>query len=235
MNFARSLLYVAIFYVWSAGLAIGFLPTMLLPPRFALAGFRFWSRGVLALLGPICGVRVEVRGRQYIPQGAGLIAAKHQCMLDTMALWSVVPAASYVTKKELLIIPVYGWYVLKTRQLVIDREGQAAALKKLMREGKERLQQGRQIIIFPEGTRTPPGQPADYKPGIAALYRELGVPCVPLATNSGTHWPAHGFVRHPGTIVYEFLEPIPAGLKRAEFMRELRERIETASEALLGL
>jgi len=145
----------------------------------------------------------------------------------------VLPASAFVTKKELMRIPWFGWYARRVGNISVDREGHSAALKKLVREAKALFAQGRQVVIFPEGTRTAPGQPGDYKPGIAALYREINVPVHPVATNSGVHWPAHGFRRIPGVIVFEYLEPIPPGLKRAEFMRILIERIETASDRLL--
>ena len=229
----RSALFVALFYLWSAVVAISCTPLLLGPPGPILSMFRFWSSGILALLR-ICGIRVEVRGREHAPTGAALVAPKHQCMLDVFAQFSVLPATSFVMKQELTWIPWFGWYAARVRTIVIKREEQAAALKKLVREAKARFAEGRQVVIFPEGTRTAPGQPGDYKPGIAALYREIEVPVHPVATNSGAHWPAHGFVRTPGTIVFEYLEPIPPGLKRAEFMRLLRERIETASARLLA-
>ena len=229
----RSVLFVALFYLWSAAVAILCTPLLLGPPGPMLCMFRTWSRGIAFLLA-ICGIRVEVRGRQHVPTGAALVAPKHQCMLDVFAQFSVLPASSFVMKQELMMIPWFGWYAARVRSIVIKREEQATALKKLVREARERFAEGRQVVIFPEGTRTAPGQPGDYKPGIAALYREIDVPVHPVATNSGVHWPAHGFVRQPGVIVFEYLEPIPPGLKRAEFMRLLRERIETASERLLG-
>jgi 1-acyl-sn-glycerol-3-phosphate acyltransferase len=139
-----------------------------------------------------------------------------------------------VLKKELLVIPFYGWYSIKGGMIAVDREGHASALKKLVKDTRERLSEDRQVIIFPEGTRKDPGAQPDYKPGVAALYRDLDLPCTPVATNSGVHWPAHGFLRRPGTIVFQFLEPLPAGLKRGEFMRELQDRIETATNALLA-
>jgi 1-acyl-sn-glycerol-3-phosphate acyltransferase len=139
-----------------------------------------------------------------------------------------------VARKELMVIPFFGWYAWKSGMIVVDREGQAKALKKLVADSRDRLRHDRQIVIFPEGHRGEPGVAGDYKPGVAALYRELGMPCVPMALNTGVHWPAHGLIRKPGTIVFEFLEPIPAGLKRAEFMRTLQDRIETASNALLA-
>ena len=233
LTVVRSVLFVALFYLWSAAVAIGFTPLLLGPPRPILGMFRLWSSGILVLLR-ICGVRVEVRGRQHIPTGAALVAPKHQCMLDVFAQFSVLPATCFVMKQELMWIPWFGWYAARVRQIVIKREERAAALKKLVREAKQRFAEGRQVVIFPEGTRTAPGKGGEYKPGIAALYREIEVPVHPVATNSGVHWPAHGFLRKPGTIVFEYLEPIPPGLKRAEFMRLLQERIETASARLLA-
>jgi 1-acyl-sn-glycerol-3-phosphate acyltransferase len=113
--------------------------------------------------------------------------------------------------------------------IVVDREGHSTALRKLVADTQDRMKEDRQVVIFPEGTRTRPGAAGAYKPGIAALYRDLGLPCVPCATNSGVHWPAKGLMRYPGTVVFEYLEPIPAGLKRGQFMAELEQRIETAS------
>ena len=154
-------------------------------------------------------------------------------MFDTMAPLSAFPDAAFVMKRELMSIPVYGWYTQKTGMIVVDREANAKALRQMLIDTRARLAEDRQIVIFPEGHRMAPGAEADYKPGVAGLYRDLGMPCIPMATNSGVHWPAHGFLRHPGTIVYEFLEPISPGLHRGEFMRVLQERIETASTALM--
>ena len=229
----RSALFVALFYLWSAAVAILCTPLLLVPPAATLSMFRCWSGGVLALLR-ICDVQVEVRGREHIPQGPALVAPKHQCMLDVFAQFSVLPASAFVMKKELMWIPWFGWYAQRVGSIVVDREAHSSALRKLVRTAQARFAEGRQVVIFPEGTRTAPGAASEYKPGVAGLYREIDVPVHPVATNSGAHWPAHGFIRKPGTIVFEYLEPIPPGLKRAEFMRLLRERIETASEKLLA-
>jgi len=155
-------------------------------------------------------------------------------MFDTMGALLAFDDPCYVMKKELMWIPFYGWFCAKAGMIVVDREGHSKALRKLLTEGQASLKAGRQLIIFPEGTRVAPGETGEYKPGIAALYRSGDLPCIPMATNSGVHWPAHGFLRTPGTIVYEFLEPIPPGLPRPEFMRLLEERIEAGSKALLG-
>ena len=234
MTAIRSFLYVAAFYLWTALVAVGCTPLLFGPVRWTLAMFHMWGRGVVGLL-PICGIRVEVRGRQFIPTGAALVAPKHQCMLDVFAQFTWLPASAFVMKKQLAWIPWFGWYAIKGGAIVIDREGHSKTLRQVIREGTALFKQGRQVVIFPEGTRKAPGETPDYKPGIAALYRELNVPVHPVATNAGVHWPAHGFIRKPGLIVFEYLEPIQPGLKRAEFMRILEERIETASTALLKL
>jgi 1-acyl-sn-glycerol-3-phosphate acyltransferase len=234
MTVLRSLVFVILFYLWSAAFAILCTPILLGPPRWTLVMFGFWGRGIVVLLR-ICRVKVEVRGREHLPKGAALVAPKHQCMLDVFAQFTWLPATAFVMKKELAAIPWFGWYARKVGTIVVDREGGAAALKQMVAEARALFPHGRQVVIFPEGTRGEPGVPGDYKPGIAALYRELNVPVHPVATNSGVHWPAHGFIRRPGTIVFEYLEPIPPGLKRAEFMRILQERIETRSQQLLAL
>ncbi|MDR3513274.1 MAG: lysophospholipid acyltransferase family protein [Caulobacteraceae bacterium] len=234
MIWFRSLLFVAAFYLWSTIAAFLMVPTLVMPRAACAWALRAWGRVVTLLLRLICGVRVEVRGRQHLPTGPALIASKHQCMFDIFGAFAFLPDSCFISRKEFMRIPFVGWYIWKSRMIVIDREGQAKALKKMVADSRDRLKHDRQIVIFPEGHRGEPGEAGDYKPGVAALYRELDMPCTLLALNTGVHWPAHGFLRKPGTIVFEFLEPIPAGLKRAEFMRTLQDRLETASNALLA-
>ncbi|MGH7025598.1 MAG: lysophospholipid acyltransferase family protein [Caulobacteraceae bacterium] len=235
MVIVRSLIFVVAFYAWWTIVALGMTPLLLLPRRWIAGAMRFQAAVTVALLKAICGVRVEFRGRAHLSPGAALIGAKHQCMLDTIAPMTVLADAAYVMRDSLLKIPFYGWFSMKSGMIPIDREGHASALRRMLGAAKACIRDGRQIVIFPEGTRLPPGVTGQYKPGVAALYRALGVACVPMATNSGQHWPAHGLIRRPGTIVYEFLEPIPPGLDRREFMRLLEERTEAGSRALLGL
>ena len=235
MIFIRSLVFVALFYLWSAMLAIGMLPLFLMPYRWTLRGFRFWARGVVALLAICCDVRVELRGGEHVPKGRAIVAAKHQCMFDVFAEFLWLDDAAFVMRKELMRIPFFGWYAAKAGMIVLDREGGSAALRKLVRDARDRLVEARTLVIFPEGHRGEPGVAGHYQPGVAGLYRDLELAVHPVATNSGVHWPAHGFRRKPGTIVFEYLEPIPPGAKRAEFMRQLEDRIETASTALLPL
>ena len=235
MNAVRSVVFSVLFYAWSVLVALGCTPLLLMPRSVIQGMFRVWGNGIILLLKVCCDIKVEVRGREFIPTGAALVAPKHQCMLDVFAQFTWLPASAFVTKKELMWIPWFSWYARRAGMIGVDRSAGATALKKLVKDAKDRFARGQQVVIFPEGTRGEAGVAGDYKPGIAALYREIDVAVVPVATNSGVHWPAHGFIRKPGTIVFEYLEPIPPGLKRAEFMRVLEERIETASVALLPL
>lgn len=229
----RSFAYLVYFYSLSVVSALLMLPFLLGSPAAMRWAMTLWGRGVTWGLKALCGIRVEVRGLEHLPPGGALIAAKHQCMYDIFGSFAFLEGHCYVMRKELMRIPFFGWYAAKSRMIVVDREGHSAALRKLVADAKDRMAEGRRLVIFPEGTRGQPGKPGDYKPGIAALYRELDLPVIPMAVNTGVHW--RKFLRVPGTIVFEMLPPIPAGLKRAEFMRELQTRVDTASDALLGL
>ncbi len=231
---AGSLAFTAWLYGSMAVLGTVATPLLLFRRERAWSLVRVWVRGVLWGLRVFCGVRVEVRGREHVPAGAALIAAKHQSMLDTVAPLDLLPDPAYVLKRELMRLPFFGWWAAKLDMVPIDRAGGATALRAMTHAARDRLADDRQLIIFPEGTRQEPGAAPDYKPGVAGLYRELQAPCTPVATNSGLHWPPHGVLRFPGVVVYEFLPSIPPGLKRASFMAVLEDRIEDASTALLS-
>jgi 1-acyl-sn-glycerol-3-phosphate acyltransferase len=186
------------------------------------------------LLKAICRLGCEVRGREKLPTGACLIAAKHQSAWDTFGLIPVFRDPAMVMKAELGAIPLYGWFSHKFEHIFIRRDKGPTALKQLIRDAKKRAAQGRDVVIFPEGTRRPPCAEPAYKPGFLALYEGLGLPCVPVALNSGLFWPRRSVVRYPGTIVVEILDPVPPGLARAEARRLIQERIETACERLIA-
>lgn len=228
----RRLLFAAWLYLSMPICAVGLSPALLMPHRAAVGVIKIWARMVLFGLRWIMGITVEVRGLQHRPTGAALIAAKHQSMLDTIVPFTVLDDPCFVLKKELMILPFIGWFAWKTRMIPVDRSAHAKALKDMVRNARARLEEHRQILIFPEGTRQKPGAAPAYKPGVAAIYRDLDGPCWPVATNSGEHWPAKGFGYTPGKVVFEYLEPLPAGLKRAEFMSRLEAAIETASDRL---
>ena len=233
MTMLRSLLFVAWLYLAIVIFAVGMSPALLMPHRYAMGVIRLWARFVLFGLRWIAGIRVEFRGLEHRPAGPALVACKHQGMLDVIAPFAVLDDVCFVMKKELAGLPFLGWFTAKTKMIAVDREAHAKALKDMLRHARARIAEGRQIVIFPEGTRTELGETPDYKPGVAAMYRDLNVACHPVATNSGAHWHAHGVRRTPGLVVFEFLPPIPPGLKRDAFMAELETRIETASAALL--
>ena len=233
MNPVRSVLFAAWMYLSMPVFAIGMSPALLMPHRFAMFVVKSWAKSVLFGLRWIGGVEVEFRNLQHRPDGAALVASKHQSMLDIVALLAVLRDPCFVMKKELIFTPFLGWFGWKTRMITVDRAGHATALRDMTRQAHARLLEHRQIIIFPEGTRNAPGVPGQYKPGVAAIYRDLQASCALVATNSGEHWPAHGIKFVPGKVVFEFLEPAPAGLKRGPFMALLESRIEPASVALL--
>lgn len=225
----RSLLFLLWFATTSVAMAILFLPVLLLPRGATVWMARTWSRLTFWGLRVIAGIGFAVRGT--IPTTPVLVAAKHMSMWDTQALFLLLHQPGIVLKRELLRIPFYGWYLWKAAAIPIDRGAGASALRKMTHAAQAVLREGRPVLIFPEGTRKKPGAAPDYKPGVAGLYGQLGVPCVPVALNSGAHW--QSFRKVPGTITLEFLEPIPPGLKRAEFMARLESSIETATAALL--
>ena len=230
MTGVRSALFLAWFLLVTTILSLIFLPVLVLPRGATVWLARFWSRLTFWGLKAFTGIGFEVRGAP--PKGPALVASKHMSMWDTMALYLVLDQPAIVLKRELLRIPFYGWFVWKATAIAIDRAAGASALRKMSAAARRVLDEGRPILIFPEGTRQKPGAPPDYKPGVAGLYALLGTDCVPVALNSGVYWT--GFLKRPGTIVLEFLEPIAPGLKRDAFMGLLESRIETATNRLLS-
>jgi 1-acyl-sn-glycerol-3-phosphate acyltransferase len=234
MLVVRSLAFLVVFYVNTAVFLVLGSWLLLAPRRWAMEGLRLHGLASLWWLKVICGTRLEVRGRDKLPKGACLVAAKHQSAWDTFALIPVFRDPAMVMKAELGLIPLYGWFSHKFRHIFVRRDKGPSALKAMVRDARDRATRGRQIVIFPEGTRRPPGAPPDYKPGFLALYEGLGLPCVPLALNSGLYWPRRSLMRYPGTIVIEILDPIPAGLPRTEARTLIRDRIETACARLIA-
>jgi len=228
----RSLLFNLAFYVNLAGFMIGGFWFFFTPRKWSIRALQCWARVSLWLLETICTISVEVRHRDRIPQGAALIAVKHQSVFETFALLPLFDDPAVVLKRDLTWIPLFGWFALKFKMIPLDRSARVTALRGLVRRAQDARDKGRQIVVFPEGTRRATGAEPDYKPGIAALYGRLDLPCLPVALNSGLFWPRRSFLRYPGTIVIECLEPIPPGLARRDFMGELQSRIEPATHRL---
>lgn len=205
---------------------------LLLPKEAAQAVARWWARTTLAMLRVMVGLELEVRGREHIPDYGCIVAAKHQSALETFSLMPLLPDPTFVLKRELTWIPFFGWFLKRLDMIALDRSAGAAALFQLLTEADVAVKAGRQLVIFPEGTRRPVGAPPHYKNGVVHLYLRLKAPCVPMAINTGVFWPKNARWRRQGRAVIQFLEPIPPGLSRATFESTLRERVEAASDAL---
>lgn len=233
MLLLRSLAFNFSFYVATALIAILGLPAFV-ARKAVIRVAQFWGRTVLWLLRVVGGTRVEFRGLENIPPGPLLVAAKHQSALETLALTTPFDDFAYVLKRELMWAPVVGWYFARGGMVPIDRSKGTRAMAAMNKAAAQAIRDGRQLIIFPEGTRRPAGAPPAYKQGASHLYTALNVPCLPVALNTGLYWRRRGFRRMPGTTVIEFLPVIPPGLSRAAFLTEMQNRIETATEALLA-
>ncbi len=192
---------------------------------------KFWMPMCCSLL-KICGISIEIRGKEYIKQEGVIYAAKHQSALETYCLSSYITRAVFILKKELTYVPLFGWAQYFYGMIAVNRSSGGAALKKLLKDAKDRMKSNRPIIIFPEGTRTKPGKTTEYKPGLVFLYQNLNVPVVPVALNTGLFWAKNSFLRYPGKVIIEFLPPMPLGLEKKEFMRELQSRIEKKCQEL---
>lgn len=234
MSFLRSALYAAWFFLTMALYGLLGLPIALTSRRGAMVVMRGWCSAQRFGLRLICGVRTEVRGLENLPPGGCLIAMKHQSTYDTLAPFTFLDDPAFTPKEELRRAPIFGFYVERAKMIFLDREGGAKSMRALMTQSKTAIEAGRQVIIFPEGTRQPVGAPPDYKPGVAGLYRALNTACVPVALNTGCTWKGSKFPSQPGRIIFEILPPIPAGLSREDFMQQLETAIETATARLIA-
>lgn len=233
MSWARALVFNLALFLWTAVLCTLGLPLLLAPRTATMRLGRFWASSILDLLKITVGIRHETRGLDRIPRDGCIIAMKHQSAWDTLIIPVVLRNPVFVLKRELMLVPFFGWYLARAGSIAVDRKAGAGALRRMLAEAQPAAAGGRPIVIFPEGTRVAPGERRLYHPGIAALYQALALPVVPAAVNSGLFWGRRSFVKHPGRIILEFLDPIPPGWPRAQLMAELKQRIETATDALV--
>lgn len=233
MHILRSILFKMVFYLWTALFCVLYLPLMWMPRNGLIAFQRFWSHGVRFILRIIMNIRLEIRGADNIPSGGALIAMKHQSSFDTFVMHTVVSHPAFVMKIELLKIPLYGSFCVNTGMIPVDRDGGIKALKSLMQKSAAAINDDRQLIIFPEGSRTIPGDHVEYQSGIFGIYKYTKRPVVPVALNSGLYWPKVGHLVPGGVIIFDFLEPIEAGKAKDEFMVLLENKIESASNKLI--
>ncbi len=230
----RSIAFNVLFYLNTLVYLVVALPTFFMPYRAIIAVARSWGRANLVLLRVVAGIDIDVRGREKIPKGAIIVAAKHQSAWETFALLPEFDNPVFIVKRELQWIPIFGWLMVKGRMVPVDRSAGSQALLAMTERARVELADKRQLIIFPEGTRRPAGAEPRYKHGVAHLYAAEGVPCVPVALNSGLFWPRRSIRRFPGTVVLEILDPIAPGLDKEVFFERLRHDIETATARLIA-
>ncbi|KRE14747.1 acyl-phosphate glycerol 3-phosphate acyltransferase [Bosea sp. Root483D1] len=234
MLLIRSLLFNVAFYLNLAFWLLAAMVTMVLPRRFLLKIALCWADTSVWLMRAVVGTRCEIVGLENIPPGGIIVAAKHQSTWETFALVTIFRNPVYILKRELTWLPFFGWCLLKMRMIPVNRGAGSRALQMATRRAKVELgQNGRQLMIFPEGTRRPAGAEPAYKYGVTHLYAELGVPCVPVALNAGLYWPRRSLIKRPGTIRVEIMPAILPGMSKVAFHALLQERIETASNRLL--
>ena len=233
MRLVRSLLFQALFYLNTVFWLLVALPTFFMPYRAVLGVAKTWGRVNLVLLR-VAGIKVEVRGRERIPKGALIVASKHQSTWETTALMPLFDNPLFILKRELEWIPLFGWLLIKGRMVPVNRGAGSQALAEMTERARIELSRGRQLIIFPEGTRRPAGAEPRYKYGVAHLYAAEGVPCLPVALNSGVFWPRHSLVLRPGTVIVEILDPIMPGIDKDVFFKRLQDVIETATARLIA-
>lgn len=229
----RSIIFNVAFYLNTALWLVLALPTFFMPYWCIVEIARIWGRINLVLLRVICGTKVEFRGLEKIPPGPLLVASKHQSAWETFTLVTLFPNPVFILKRELQWIPIFGWFTIKGRMVPVDRGRGAAALRAMAERARYELKQNRQLIIFPEGTRRAAGAEPRYKYGVAHIYNGAGVPCLPIALNSGLFWPRRTVRRYPGTVIVEILDVIPPGLDQETFFDRLQSEIETATARLI--
>ncbi len=233
ITWIRSILFFIVFYAWALLVVTAFLWTLVLPKRFVIFAAEVWCRGNRVLLRWIAGIRVEVKGLENLPKKNGyIVASKHQSALETVLFHALLPNTIYVMKKSLMFLPLAGWYFYMSGCIPVDRSKGTSSLRKMFVKAKQRLQKGFNIVIFPEGTRTAPGAKTKYNPGLAMIYEAVQAPVIPVALNTGYFWPKNSVKRYSGTVTFEFLPAIKAGLDKREFMRILENKIETAVKEL---
>jgi 1-acyl-sn-glycerol-3-phosphate acyltransferase len=235
MIWIRSLTFNCAFYGWTTLCALLFFPFLVFPRTYVLKIVRFWIAGVIWICEHILGLHIKIIGQNKLTTTPAIIASKHQSAWETIIFHHLLNDPSIVLKKELLWIPVIGWYLQRLGVVPLSRSKKRAVtdLKNLLKKADQAASRGQPIVIFPEGTRSIPGQKQTYQSGVASLYLHLKIPVIPIAHNAGLFWPRRGFIKYPGYITIEVLDPIEPGLSRQEFMRILEDKIESKTNQLV--
>ena len=230
----RSCIFNFFYIIWTLFIGIIFSPVMFFPTHIILLVVgKIWAQGLYYFLKLFCDLHLDAKGLKNIPKGPAIFASKHQSALETIMFHLLIKRPVFVLKKELLDLPVFGFYLKKMGMIAIDRDGGIRSLKLLLKQVQEKTQQGYSIIIFPEGTRASPGQTVNYNAGITALYNLKVAPVIPVALNTGCFWPKDSFLKKPGKFTIEFLPAMDSDLDKKEFIQQLQNKIETLSKELL--
>ncbi len=230
----RSLAFTLLFYTFTVMICLALLWTLILPRKVFLNTVKIWLRGVAWLERHVLGLKIRLCGWSNVPQGPCIIAAKHQSAWETLKLHLLFGDPAIVLKRELLSIPIWGWYLRKTGMIAIDRRGGPDVIQSMTDGVAKAVTEGRKIVIFPQGTRVRLDEVRPYKAGVGILYETLNLPVVPMALNSGFFWPKNGFWKKSGLVTVSFLPAIPSGLSRNEMMEELTAALEGESNRLLA-
>ncbi len=234
MTALRSLVFNVLVFSCTWLILFAALPTLLASRHATMSVARFWARTMLWLLRNVCNIRLELRGIENVPPGGCVIAAKHHSAFDTLVWHALLVDSTYVLKAELMRVPLFGRLARHAGMIPVDRNGGGAALRRMLRAAEGAIAEGRQLVIFPEGTRTAPGERVPYQPGVVAIAAATSAPVLPAATDSGRLWGRRAFIKRPGVIRISILPPLPAGLGRAAMLKALETGIETESARLLA-
>lgn len=228
MTLLRSLLFGVFFYGGIVVLGTLYLPLLILPRKVGMPFFLFFVDYSMACMRFLTGMtyRVHMAEGARLPDGPAIYAAKHQSAWETIAFNRVIPGAVFVLKRELLRVPFFGWYLWKAGHIAVDRSAGASAMRAMVSAGKDVIDRGGNIVIYPQGTRVAPGVEAPYHPGVFALYKALNLPVVPVALDSGRLWRRNGVIKRAGVVTVSILPTIEPGLDRKSFMERLELSIE---------
>ena len=229
----RTTIFYILLSIWTIFLGILCIPYLLLPSKFLRSPILVWIKGIFIMLKKICIINHEIKGLNNVPNEPVIVVSKHQSAFETFALYYYLNKSFFIHKKQLFYIPIFGQYLMKANMLAIDREGKTKTIRKMIFEVNKRLNDGSSIIIFPEGTRTKPGETPDYKTGFIGIYKATNKRLLPVAVNSGLFWPKKGFVMKKGNIIIDIQKPINNNLPKQDVLEEVKKSIESASNKLL--
>jgi len=229
----RSILFYVLLALWTIFMGIICFPYLLVSYQYLRKPVNIWIKGIFKLLQTICNITYEIRGRENIPSYAVIVASKHQSAFETFALFYHINNSIFIHKRQLFLIPIFGQYLKKINMISINRSEGTIAMRKMLKQTKQKIQQGKSIIIFPEGTRKKPGENPDYKTGIAGIYKNLETEVLPVAVNSGQFWPKNIIIKKSGKIIIKFLKLIPSQLEKSEFLKKIESVIEEETNKII--